>query len=174
MRIGDLYNRGGLRGVVINVDASGRHGLIMSLNKHHCQWYQGSSDVRTGARDPFNGKINQDYVLNHYGSYHYPAFGWCESLGEGWYLPAIGELRPLCEPANLNAVERTLRSYGEPLFSGRNNADLYLSSTEGDCYGTYDTDHTMVQVFCVSERGGSISSDTKRSDYEYARAVHRF
>lgn len=175
MNIGDLYNRNGLKGVVISVDASGSHGLIMSLNKHHCQWYNGGSDVNTGARHPFDGKQNQDLILSRYSPYSYPAFRWCANLGDGWYLPAIGELRPLCEASNLSAVERTLKIYGEPLFSGQNYADLYLSSTEGDVNGmTYDTDHTMVQVFCVSEQGGSISSDTKRSDFEYARAVHRF
>ena len=174
MRIGDLYNRGNLKGVVISVDTSGVHGLILSLKRHHCQWYDGDTDVRTGARDPYDGKTNQDYVLRHYGSDCYPAFKWCSRLGDGWYLPAIEELRTLCDSANLNAVERTLKSYGDPLYSGCGHADLYLSSTEGDCFGTYDTDHLMVQVFCVSERGGSISSDTKRSDFEFARAVHRF
>ena len=90
-------------------------------------------------------------------------------------MPAIGELQQLKNISYLRAVERTLEKYGDPLYDGLSNADLYLSSTEGDCYMmTYDTDITMVQVFCVSSHGGSISSDTKRSDYEYARAVHRF
>lgn len=175
MKIGDLYDCGGLKGVVISVDASGNHGLIMSLNKHHCQWYNGSSDVNTGARHPFDGKQNQDFILSRYSSYSYPAFRWCASLGDGWYLPAIGELRPLCEPSNFRAVEKTLKTYGEPLFSGHYIADLYLSSTEGDVNGvTYDTDHIMVQVLGVKEYGAEITSDTKRSDYEDARAVHRF
>lgn len=175
MKIGDYYNDGHIKGVVISVDASGKHGLIMSLNRHHCLWYNGSSDVNTGARHPFDGKQNQELILSRYSPYSYPAFKWCANLGDGWYLPAIGELQPLCETFNLMAVERTLKAYGDPLFSGRNYADLYLSSTEGDVNGmTYDTDHTMVQVLCVSEHGGSISSDTKRSDYEFARAVHRF
>lgn len=175
MRIGDYYNDGRIKGVVIQVDSSGNHGLIWSLQRHHCQWYDGTKDVHTGARHLLNGKINQDMVLRNFSKWDYPAFRWCESMGDGWYLPAIGELQQLKDISNFRAVERTLKKYGDPLFDGRLYADLYLSSTEGDCnLITYDTDDTMVQVFCASAHGGSISSDTKRSDYEYARAVHRF
>lgn len=175
LKVGDLYDHEGVKGVIISLDASGNHGLVMSLGRKHCQWYDGDYDVNTHSRHAFDGKQNQDYVLSNYGSSHYPAFRWCASLGNGWYLPAIGELQPLCELSNFRAVENTLATCGDPLFSGENYSDLYLSSTEGDCNGvSYDTDHTMVQVFCATERGGSISSDTKRSDYEFARAVHRF
>lgn len=175
MKIGDYYNNGRIKGVVINVDSSGNHGLIWSLQRHHCKWYDGEADVNTGARHPLDGRINQNIVLRKYSKWEYPAFRWCESLGDGWYLPAIGELQQLKDLSNLKAVEKTLAKYGESLYDGRFFADLYLSSTEGDCNMiTYDTDITMVQVFCVSAHGGSISSDTKKSDYEYARAVHRF
>ena len=30
--IGDFYNKNGIKGIVIKVDASGEHGLIMSLD----------------------------------------------------------------------------------------------------------------------------------------------
>ena len=33
MRIGDIYNRDGINGVVVYVDNSGAHGLIMSLDE---------------------------------------------------------------------------------------------------------------------------------------------
>ena len=33
MRIGDIYNRDGIKGVVVYVDNSGVHGLIMSLDE---------------------------------------------------------------------------------------------------------------------------------------------
>lgn len=178
MKIGDYYNDGHIKGVVINVDSSGNHGLIWSLQRHYCQWYDGTKDVHTGARHPLDGRINQNMVLKNFSKWDYPAFRWCESLGEGWYLPAIGELQHLRNNSYLSAIENTLKKYGgDPLYDGRFIADLYLSSTEGDSYPhmvTYATDITMVQVFCVSAQGGSISSDTKRSAFEYARAVHRF
>lgn len=98
MKMGDLYDHKGLKGVVISVDASGNHGLIMRLIKHKCQWYNGNSDVRTGARHHFDGKQNQDFILSRYGAYNYPAFPWCVSLGDGWYLPSIGELHTYANP----------------------------------------------------------------------------
>lgn len=173
MQIGDYYNKEGLTGVVISVDASGQHGLLMSLRNHCCQWYNGSSDIKTYARDPFDGMKNQDYIRSHYSLYSYPAFAYCISLGEGWYLPAIGELRPLCESANFEAVENTLARYGDKLFPGSHLAELYLSSTEGDT-SAHSLDHTMVLVLGVSQYGARITSDTKRSAYEVVRAVHRF
>lgn len=173
MQIGDYYNKGGLTGVVISVDASGQHGLLMSLRSYHCQWYNGSRDVKTNARDQYDGMKNQEYIRNHYGLSQYPAFAYCVGLGSGWYLPAIGELRPLCEPTNYAAVEGTLTQYGEKLFPGNHNAELFLSSTEGDRVA-HDLDHLMVLVLGVSSWGVEITSDTKRSAYECVRAVHKF
>ena len=40
MRIGDIYNRDGIKGVVVYVDNSGVHGLIMSLDEAFLNWYQ--------------------------------------------------------------------------------------------------------------------------------------
>ena len=63
MRIGDYYNDGRIKGVVIKVDSSGDHGLIWSLQRNSCQWYAGTKDVHTGARHPLDGRINQNIVL---------------------------------------------------------------------------------------------------------------
>ena len=40
MRIGDIYNRDGLKGVVVYVDDSGVHGLIMSLDEAFLNWHE--------------------------------------------------------------------------------------------------------------------------------------
>lgn len=41
--VGDFYNKNGVKGVVVKVDASGEHGLIMSLDKFSGKW---SSDKK--------------------------------------------------------------------------------------------------------------------------------
>lgn len=41
--VGDFYNKDGVKGVVVKVDASGEHGLIMSLDKFSGKW---SSDKK--------------------------------------------------------------------------------------------------------------------------------
>lgn len=40
MKIGDIYNWYGLKGVVVYVDNSGIHGLIMSLDEAFLNWYE--------------------------------------------------------------------------------------------------------------------------------------
>ena len=174
MRIGDYYNNGLFQGVVIRVDASGDHGLILSLRAARKKWFCGDVDMNTGARNQLRGQDNQDLITKRFSIHMFPAFEWCLGLGDGWYLPAIGELECLCEKSNFDAVALTLDKYGDKLISGEHWAgDLYLSSTEGDT-GPHSQDHTMVLVLAVSERGARITSDTKRSSFERVRAVHRF
>lgn len=38
-KVGDIYNKDGLKGVVVKVDDSGQHGIIMSLDKFSGKWY---------------------------------------------------------------------------------------------------------------------------------------
>ena len=38
-KVGDIYNNDGLKGIVVKVDNSGLHGLIMSLDKFSGKWY---------------------------------------------------------------------------------------------------------------------------------------
>ena len=37
-KVGDVYDTNGLKGIVIDVDASGQHGLIMSLDDSAADW----------------------------------------------------------------------------------------------------------------------------------------
>ena len=38
--IGDLYNNDKIKGVVISVDSSNEHGLIISLYEAYLNWYE--------------------------------------------------------------------------------------------------------------------------------------
>lgn len=38
-KIGDIYNEGGLKGIVVRVDDKGLHGIIMSLDRFGGKWY---------------------------------------------------------------------------------------------------------------------------------------
>ena len=42
----------------------------------------------------------------------YPAFAWCASLGDGWYLPALKELKAIS--AQFAAINNTLKAKGKP------------------------------------------------------------
>ena len=69
------------------------------------------------------GNMNKIKKLPNWKS-NYPAFAWCASLGECWYLPAFDELKLIYQ--NKSIINRRLneRGYGEIL------DDFYWSSTE--------------------------------------------
>ena len=39
-KVGDIYNANGLKGLVVDVDASGKHGLILSLEESDKDWIE--------------------------------------------------------------------------------------------------------------------------------------
>ena len=94
-KVGDLYDDGQKRGVVFAVSADGRHGKIVSLQESERGWMLGSvSKSLIGASDKYDGAKNMAVVkqITDWRA-KYPAFAWCADLGEGWYLPAIEELK---------------------------------------------------------------------------------
>ena len=122
-KVGDLYDENGKLGVVFEVSADGKHGKIVSLVKVVLEWANEKFDSwreEIGAYSETNGAVNMAVVQripNWRGKY--PAFAWCADLGEGWYLPAIDELKAIYDIRNiLNA-----------------KYDNYWSSTENKGYG---------------------------------------
>ncbi|MCM1150802.1 MAG: hypothetical protein NC209_01375 [Alistipes sp.] len=97
--VGDYYDRDGVRGIVCYVDASGRHGLILSLDEASLAWSAfRKPDLRAAGTDhPSDGQRNMEnlarYIEANGLSWNdFPAFGWCREQGEGWYLPSIDEM----------------------------------------------------------------------------------
>ncbi|MBQ5878845.1 MAG: toll/interleukin-1 receptor domain-containing protein, partial [Alistipes sp.] len=87
--VGDYYDDGVKQGVVFEVDASGRHGKIVSLVQDQLAWctsseYKKFRGMRTNTYTK-NGELNQHKVKQIYGWRNkYPAFVWCADLGEDW------------------------------------------------------------------------------------------
>ncbi|MBQ7311883.1 MAG: PEGA domain-containing protein [Alistipes sp.] len=93
-RVGDLYNENGKKGVVFEVDATGRHGKIISVEcSPSLMWATGAEQSKfIGATDIYDGQKNMDVVKQISGwQSKYPVFYWCANLGSGWYLPAKEE-----------------------------------------------------------------------------------
>ena len=93
-RVGDIYEENGKRGVVFEVDASGKHGKIVSINcSPSLMWATGAEQTKfIGATDVYDGQKNMDVVKRISGwQSKYPIFYWCANLGNGWYLPAKEE-----------------------------------------------------------------------------------
>lgn len=122
--VGDYYEVGNVKGVVVWVDESKEHGKIISLDEKVALWATGG--YNTGAKSEEDGKGNTDKVKDINAELTaFPAFKWCVAHGEGWYFPAIMEVYYF-----LNAkatVNPTLEAH-----NGTKVNDAYWSSTEGD------------------------------------------
>ena len=169
-KVGDYYNVNGKKGVVFWVDESGKHGKIVSLSEssNGLLWSSDTNEQKRliGADDKDNG-ANNIAVVKHISDWQskYPAFKWCADLGEGWYLPAINELRLFTLNASVNdAVNQTLAIKGKKI-----NPNLYWSSTE------YNYQHSTGE-FCalyVVMSDGKTPIGVKYFDL-YVRAVSAF
>lgn len=152
-KVGDLYNENGKEGVVFEVSADGKHGKIVSFNETKLKWANDDFDSweeKIGADSETDGAVNMA-VVQRIPNWRekYPAFAWCADLGEGWYLPAIDELKAIYDIRNiLNA-----KSYG------------VWSSTEHKNF--------RLCAWLVSMNFGDTGNNNKFFDY-YVRAVSAF
>lgn len=99
-RMFDFYNRHGIQGIVINVDETGQHGWVVSLDEVEIKW----------CVDPGHGTGNFPDASSYSDAWanleavravdpsleDYPAFKWCEDKnvnGLEWVLPAFDVLK---------------------------------------------------------------------------------
>ncbi|MBQ4408315.1 MAG: hypothetical protein II852_15055 [Bacteroidales bacterium] len=117
-KIGDIYNENGIKGVVISVDASGQHGLILHPDGFKGKWCDNSVKMETNANDENNGEINmktiEAYLKETGKSWDlFPLFQWARDLGEGWYIPANAELKELAKAVNGGTFEYDEKSINQ-------------------------------------------------------------
>lgn len=132
-----------IEGVVFVVSDDGKSGKIFSLKEGKGLKWSVTGDVDY-TEDADDGMSNFNTVrAMEPDFYSYPAFAWCASLGEGWYIPAINELVALREAWGMTqAKRRALNSRiqkvgGDPIQQsvfvqsrGSNMSATYYSSTE--------------------------------------------
>lgn len=132
-----------IEGVVFSVTEDGKHGSIFSMKEGKgLKWsVLGGPDY---TDDKENGQANFEALKalepDFYG---YPAFVWCASLGEGWYIPAIDELMVMRDAWGITQAQRRAlnkkieQAGGDPMrqsvyveAKGQNSSAMYYSSTE--------------------------------------------
>lgn len=141
--VGDYYDDGQKEGVVFEVDSTGRHGKIVSLqettavwaaDKNFGSWLRSDNPCKQwlGLKDREDGRRNLQRIMQlDNWEKRYPAFGVCVGMGTEWYLPAVDELKRLAESSVYDAVNFTLsEKRGRRLLAGREY--WYWSSTESD------------------------------------------
>lgn len=92
--LGQLYDDGRVRGIVVKLAPDGQPAVLMSIES--CKERFSEVEQYNGqlpAYDRNDGRKNmaaiEQYIAQYGGSF--PTYEWCRSLGQGWYLPAINE-----------------------------------------------------------------------------------
>lgn len=157
-KVGDLYDDGQKRGVVFAVSDDGRHGKIVSLQVSKTLLWASTTyeqERLIGASDKYDGAKNMA-VVKQIADWRakYPAFAWCADLGEGWYLPAIEELKVIYSVKS--KIKDTLANNGTAI------KNWHWSSTE----------YNEICAWDVSMYDG-YTGNFKGSDF-YVRAVSAF
>lgn len=204
-KVGDYYEKDGLKGIVVRIDDSGNHGLIMSLEKSTKKWLDGGDEkFSTNAYFEDDGEKNmaviQIYINENGKSWDmFPYFKWCRSLGDGWYAPALDELKDILKAINggegkynakyMKAITKTLKkNKGDGLidsgYFGSKEPQWMYSSTEGDAGMVYVMrfKRNLASQFGIGGVTGDfvVESWTKTvtggkfSNVYGSRAVHKF
>ena len=156
-KVGDYYNDGTKEGVVFEISNGGYNGKIVSLEqKKSCEWSK--KKVDTGATSQTDGMYNMQKIRSLANWQNdYPAFAWCASLGEGWYLPVCDELKAIY--AKRTAINKALKAKGKPELVD----DCHWSSTQ----------HNKFSAWYVGMGYGDVYGYSKFST-NYVRAVSAF
>ena len=165
-KVGDYYNDGTKEGVVFEVSADGMHGKIVSMKSSQpMDWAEDKRESKRliNATDSTDGEQNMARVKKIAGwQKKYPIFKWCADLGEGWYLPAIEELKKfMLDEVTHNAVFRTIKARGGtiPKYVGYPAADYWSSTesskiyTDGNCYARSIDLRYMKEDYSMKESG---------------------
>jgi len=167
-KVGDYYNVDGKEGVVFWVDETGKHGKIVSMDQTELRWCtedEYNKELTGIATDSSNGLNNLRSVMKIAGwKDKYPAFAWCADHGDGWYLPAIDELKELLLNDEVHAkVNGTLEQKRVSVMYSMGDFEWYWSSTE------YDERCAWVVYMSVGSTGSLY-----RYPFNYVRAVSAF
>lgn len=151
-KVGDYYAKGDLRGIVFWVDATGRHGKIVSMVEQRCAWDNSLAERVVGTADLKDGALNLEKGI----ALSLPLFFYCKSQGEGWYVPAKEELVQLYRAKS--RINPTLKKMAQPFLSS-----WYWSSSE------VDSD----QVWCMDMAAG-VPYKRKKDVVQPVRLVAKF
>jgi hypothetical protein len=195
-KVGSIYNVNGVKGLVVDVDESGNHGLLMSLSESDKDWLNDENlAFETNAFHEDDGMKNMEaiekYINDNNKSWDdFPIFAWARSLGEGWYIPAREELLIIWK--NLNGGNLNFNKKGNKLWKAHNKVveknggdELYCSnySTMGFkmlCGMISSTEAEGGKVYVINtEKGKNLTNhpmgapNVKIIEYQIGKKAHR-
>lgn len=180
--IGDYYNDGVKEGVVFEVTKDGNHGKILSMYQEITTWYEPYFQVKRsygniGTSSETDGSKNMDKYQqirkkDSSAADDFQAFLRCSNLGEGWYVPAIEELKAFTYNIGVrDTVHATLQSLGaNPMY------DLTYGTFNGVFYSSTENDKTTVWSVKMEKTKSTVVIHKKGGDkvYGYMRPIAKF
>ncbi len=176
---GDYYNDGEKEGIVFYLDNDvdeGMHGQIVSLiqSETPLQWtsyynYQ-CSYVIPNYVDYYGDEIMAYIKKISNWQTKFPAFAWCATLGDNWYLmdgfAAMRLIGNLWHEGTYEAVNKTLEEKNATkLFNKGEHYEYWLAGEVSEFDASYYDMYTD---------GVRYGSSFNKSDYKYVRAVAKF
>ena len=148
--VGDLYEKGFVKGVVVSVDESGEHGYIVSLKQHEEAWAYRYEEAMGSL--PGSGSYNTACVQKLSGwKEYYPAFAKAAEDNVGvlkdWFLPSMSELAALYRGYTGHDADESEGGTGS-LDSVKSKGD---ASQEGQ--------HKAFLNKCLTDNGGAALED---------------
>lgn len=173
-----------VEGIVFSVDETGEHGKVIGLKEGSgLKWnISGGAD---NTDDIHDGMKNLETVLKNDPSLdNHPAFAWCVALGDGWYIPALEELREIRTVWGATQDEKDVFNKkftdigADPLYArkyveakGSEQAAYYYTSTEAP------SARNKIWSFSFNSTGDATSALKKSSDTQenlLFRAIKKF
>lgn len=102
VKVGDIIEVNGVKGIVFNVNEDGSHGQMMSVKAFRARkdlFCLKSSYLKgLSMASETDGKQNTTNLYSYCATKgiplaSFPVFNWCKNLGQGWYIPSIVELK---------------------------------------------------------------------------------
>lgn len=180
--IGDFYNEGGVQGIVFEVDATGEHGKIVSVDEGAPSNVWATENSVTDATSKTDGMSNTNILKSLDPTLaKFPALKWCDDKNQGgitgWYMPASDELKSLCKAFKTfgntkpdmfgTKFNNAIMATGLPGAKELNWTSSYNSSSERDLTRAFN-------VSFMSDSGGEESWQKTRANGIYIRAVYAF
>lgn len=120
--LGQLYDNGQVRGIVVKLTPDGQPAVIASLQSCRERFCDDKeATVMPAAYSINDGRQNMQAIEQHIAQYggSFPAYEWCKSLGPGWYLPARNE-----------SHDAWIVTFGGENALDNYDQDLYLAAAE--------------------------------------------
>lgn len=183
-KVGEYYESGTDKGVVFWVSDDGQTAKIVSLERSENTMAWSTEQKSYNVTDKDNGVANTSTLMK-IGEKEVPAIAFCKN---GWYWPAINELKALFEaynsttfdqasieiPDKITDAEKTAREAFEKTLTDHGGTKLNTAATtdNGDQYwGSTELSNTVGSCLRFGKKNEGTDAKKTKTDKRYVRCI---